>query len=909
MNAMSSSRSGFAASIAIVATLVLNNSHCFAADSAARFDLPAESLDKALRDFALQTHCQISYEPALVAGINAPAIRGDYTPSVVLAMLLKNTKLRAVNVNDDMIQVVAVSAATTRALPADEENARAAGVQVVRVAYANPQADATSTTDGMPATDAQSAAKASHGKNASDKSDELSEVVVTGTHIRGATVASPVIDIDREQIERSGYTSISDVMLSLPENFGGGYNAASMLPNNEINSLYTGNPAAASVPNLRGLGPGSTLTLIDGHRMASSLTEGGADISSIPIDAIDHIEVVTDSASAAYGSDAVAGVVNVILKRDYDGAKTTLGYGQGTEGGGEEKRVSQLLGKSWNSGNVTVAYEHMQQDAVYASERDFTLSGLQPDSLLPDTKSNAVTLLATQDFAKSASLFIDGLYVDRDAGQIINYPGLPAPLGYAGTLSKYAIAAGVNLGLAGDWKSQIFSALGKDDAKQDIDFLTSPMPTFIESTETSGSMKNVEVTANGTVATLPSGKMSLAVGTGYRRESFSTSAIGASSSFNVDRNIEYAFGEVSVPLVEHTPRLGLNYLDLDLSGRYERYSAFGSKTVPKFGIAYGPTNSLKFRSTWGEAFRAPNLNDMYQTPQLAIESLSNPASLTGLSNVIFRTGGNPDLKPETAQAWTLGFDYSPTSLGGMQVSSTLFDIKYTNRITSIENPYLALTDPSSAYFLTRSPSSSAVQSLYSSYPSSEIFNYSGSPYDPSNIAAILDTRLVNVASQTARGADLMLSYKFGIDPVSTTVFLNGTYLDLTQQTSPQSSQETLSGLSFYPPKWRLRSGATWKVNSLAITGIVNYLAGETNNQVTPFQQVASWTTVDVSLRYVVPLAGALSGLAINLSTTNVFNRNPPFVFQPFDVSQGLNYDTSNTSPLGRFIRLQVSKEW
>ncbi len=86
-------------------------------------------------------------------------------------------------------------------------------------------------------------------------------------------MASPTIEIGREEIDRSGYTSIADLMLSLPQNFGGGYNAATAVNNSTINSLYADNPTGASVPNLRGLGPGSTLTLIDGHRMAAGLID------------------------------------------------------------------------------------------------------------------------------------------------------------------------------------------------------------------------------------------------------------------------------------------------------------------------------------------------------------------------------------------------------------------------------------------------------------------------------------------------------------------------------------------------------------------------------------------------------------------------------------------------------------
>jgi iron complex outermembrane receptor protein len=100
---------------------------------------------------------------------------------------------------------------------------------------------------------AHSAPQQSSKKPSGDQQQsDLAEIVVTGTHIRGGSVASPVIDIGREEIDRSGYTSIAALMQSLPQNFGGGYSAASMVANSVVNVGYADNPAAASVPNLRG---------------------------------------------------------------------------------------------------------------------------------------------------------------------------------------------------------------------------------------------------------------------------------------------------------------------------------------------------------------------------------------------------------------------------------------------------------------------------------------------------------------------------------------------------------------------------------------------------------------------------------------------------------------------------------
>jgi iron complex outermembrane recepter protein len=889
-----------------VSTSLAASTSAASADTKSRLDLPAEPLDKALRDIAVQANRNISYEPSIVAGLQAPAIKGEFTIGGALSLILTGTNLRAVYVNENTIQILEKTAGTKQSAttPRRSNNSSGAAAQ----APATPGAlDSPSVGAGTTITD-YNGSTADEEKPRDTKG--LEEIVVTGTHIRGVSLPSPVIEIGREEIDRSGYTSIADLMLSLPQNFGGGYNSAGTVGNSLVNSRYSDNPTGASVPNLRGLGPGSTLTLVDGHRMAAGLPGGGGDISSIPIDAIDRIEVVTDSASAVYGSDAVAGVVNVILKRNYTGAETNLSYGFAPDGGGTEKRASQLFGTRWDTGDAFVAYEHVHQDAVDARDRGFTSAALDPDSLLPEIQSNSVTLSATQNLTDAASVFVDGLYISRDADIFLSGPFFPAPAESPSTLHKYAVASGFNFDLSSGWKASIFGNAAEDATEEMSSFLTTPSATPRFDERFSGTVRGVEANANGRVITLPSGEVQLAVGVGYRKEGFSdtigtTSASLAPAAVG-DRNVRYAFGELSVPLVEHSQRTGLNSLDLIVSGRNERYSDFGEKTVPKVGLVYVPIGSTRLRATWGQAFRAPNLYDTKGIQQLIILDLPNSVSSAASSPVLLRYGGNPNLQPETANAWSVGADYSSPDLSGPRVSTTFFDIKYANRIQSIANPYTALTDPLNAFFVTPSPSAAFAQSVYDGYPPGQIFNSTGAPFDPANIRAVVDARVVNVASQTARGADLNVGYKIGEGLNTGLLFLNGTYLDLTQENTPQAPQQTLSGLAFYPSKFRIRGGATWKLNAWALTSTVNYLPRETNNQVTPIQNVGSWTTVDATLRFAPLLPGVFSGTHFSLAVLNAFDRNPPGILTTV---QGLNYDSSNTNPMGRFVSLQISKEW
>ena len=117
--------------------------------------------------------------------------------------------------------------------------------------------------------------------------------------------------------------------------------------------------------NLRGLGEGSTLVLVNGNRIAAAPAEFGTftDVSTIPFSAIERVEVLTDGASAVYGSDAVGGVVNFILRKDYRGAESTVRY-ENSSSGGHRKVVEQTLGLNWDTGSLTASANFSQEDAV-----------------------------------------------------------------------------------------------------------------------------------------------------------------------------------------------------------------------------------------------------------------------------------------------------------------------------------------------------------------------------------------------------------------------------------------------------------------------------------------------------------------------------------------------------------------
>ncbi len=193
-------------------------------------------------------------------------------------------------------------------------------------------------------------------------SERLDTIVVTGSNIRRVDIetANPVITIDRAQIQKSGKLTVGDLVQELPSIAG---NATNPQVNNG------GGTGAASV-SLRGLGSKRTLILIDGQRIINN------DVNQIPANVVERIEVLLDGASAIYGSDAIGGVVNFIMRKDYQGAEFTADYGISDRDDGERQSVSITLGQSTDRGSVVAGVNYNKTDAVSAGKREFSRQAL-----------------------------------------------------------------------------------------------------------------------------------------------------------------------------------------------------------------------------------------------------------------------------------------------------------------------------------------------------------------------------------------------------------------------------------------------------------------------------------------------------------------------------------------------------
>jgi iron complex outermembrane receptor protein len=217
------------------------------------------------------------------------------------------------------------------------------------------------------------------------------EVIVTGTMIRGvAPVGSPVVGIGEDELSARGATTLTEAVRQIPQIFNLGISDTNFSPANNANANRSGGTAI----NLRGLSPEATLVLLDSRRLPPAGGGNGSyfDPSVIPSLAIERIEVMADGGSATYGADAVGGVVNMLMRRRYDGAQVQARYGVGD--GIDQQSFSGLFGKDWGSGSAWIAADFNHRSPLHAEDRKHYTDDMRPwggPDLRP-TQSNPGTI-------------------------------------------------------------------------------------------------------------------------------------------------------------------------------------------------------------------------------------------------------------------------------------------------------------------------------------------------------------------------------------------------------------------------------------------------------------------------------------------------------------------------------------
>src|SRR6185437_3150883 len=265
------------------------------------------------------------------------------------------------------------------------------------------------------------------------KPQTLQTIVVTGSHIRRVDLetSNPVVAVTSQQIQASGKLTVGDVLQNLSVVAGG---IASPSVNN-------GGGSGSTAIGLRGLGASRTLILIDGQRETISMSPPYAqqDLNFIPASAVERIEVLTDGASAVYGSDAIGGVVNVILKSNYQGAQFSANYGISDHDDAERKGASFMFGQTSDKGSILAGVEYQKFDELLSSQRKFS--------------ENALSLTNSSGTAPVHAVIGGSSFAARD--KIVVAPSismrLGCPTGGALSLNQSAADAGTSPTGTGDY--------------------------------------------------------------------------------------------------------------------------------------------------------------------------------------------------------------------------------------------------------------------------------------------------------------------------------------------------------------------------------------------------------------------------------------------------------------------------
>lgn len=323
------------------------------------FSIEAQPAKQSLTLYARQAQVQLGFAADVVTDdIVTNAVIGEYDVTQALELLLKNTGLQAEYGERGII--IRRFSTPQRAGGVDEPPTPVAETTRLELPRTSTLATVQSST---------TQAFDSGGGKSEESRAELDEIIVTGSQIRGAGAAGAnVIELDREYIKLSGFSTTQEVLQSIPQNFATGANELTEVYGVGFNS----NSGFGSSVNLRGLGTESTLILVNGRRVAPGGGFGNfVDPNSIPASAIERIDVLPDGASAIYGSDAIAGVINIILRDDFEGAETSLRYAPGLNDI-DETQVSQVLGTRWGRGNVMLTFDYYDRSALKSEDRSYT---------------------------------------------------------------------------------------------------------------------------------------------------------------------------------------------------------------------------------------------------------------------------------------------------------------------------------------------------------------------------------------------------------------------------------------------------------------------------------------------------------------------------------------------------------
>ncbi|CAM4034472.1 MULTISPECIES: TonB-dependent receptor [Shewanella] len=827
--------------------------------------------------------------------------------------------------------------------------------------------------------------------------ESVERIEVTGSRIKRTDIEgpSPIQSINKDDIANMGFDNLQQLLERMPANGAGAFSTRG----NSQDSTANG---AASI-SLRGMGPDATLVLINGRRVAISsfaegITNSFVDINNIPVSAIERIDILKDGASAIYGSDAIAGVVNIILRKNFEGLEINLGYGDASGSGYDEQSGSMLWGMQSDKGSASIILDYFKNNTLAASEmgrfgtanqspyggEDFRSSRGFPGyfyvdgvkTIDPDCPADSATAsgsclfdygpynltipaaervgaIAQFDYHLSDEMtaFLEvaaqhntseagGAPTPLDEDAMLTVPGTHPnnPWGKDIEIGRYrTVDAGPRrwdiesdtlrmvAGLRGnidEWDWEVSAQKGRSESTQKgdrtqgwvrTDFLQAEIDAgnynpfggtmnsqdVIDRITTSLVRQGVshltayDASITGPAFTLADREVMMAAGVEYREEDvsdipddqfqrgliFGTEAVSAQA----DRDQYAAYVEFSIPVTDN--------FELQLAGRYDHYSDFGSTTNPKVAFQWGITDALTARASWATGFRAPSLAQIGLGPSressFFIDTYRCAADNVDCTALDYNTefAGNSDLDAEESETWNAGLIWAPSQK--FDIGFDVFSITQDNKID--KQPLGEI------YLANCNDQNSTVCERLAPQP--------GQTLGP---ISLIHSSFINLSSQEVQGVDVSTHYGLEFDRFGDLKFgLEYSYLHKFEK-----DDLDYTGEYRYPQhRWLLTTN--WTMDDFAANINFSYIGEFEDTPDIDFDGVLDFEDNKsrmVDSQLLVDMSGSYrfnDTFKWTVGINNVLDEEPPFAIGDGDTDL-YGYVIATHNPMGRYFYTKLS---
>ncbi len=765
----------------------------------------------------------------------------------------------------------------------------------------------------------------------------LDTVIVTGTRAADRTAlesSSPIDIIAPETLQATGSTELATAL-------------ARVLPSlNFPRPSLTDGTDSVRPAQLRGLSPDHTLILVNGKRRHTSAilnvngTQGRgsspADLNAIPISAIARIEVLRDGAAAQYGSDAIAGVVNIVLKGQREGGSIGAQYGQYSAGDGRQTSINGDVGIDLGAGFLHLAAELSEADPTNRAGVDFRARSVPDPSYGrknhrfgdPEATNRKFFANTAVDVSDNVQVYAFANLSTRQSENAANYRVGGANTAYASLYPEgflplievnsqdQSLVAGLKGVTGNDWRWDISGNFGKNSLEFDVNNTVNSTLVGQGDARTSfyaGRLQNEQTLFNADIARdfdwglyAPT---TLAFGAEYREETYSIGAgeFGSYSSSTTGAGAQGFTGFNPTDAGSHSRHNVSVYAELDAdlteklnasaAVRYEDYSDFGDTTSGKLALRYAFTDRFALRATASNGFRAPSLAQQYYsiTSSTLIGGNYFQVRTFPVDLPVARAFGAEPLKAEKSTNFSVGLVAQPTD--AITLSIDAYQIEIDDRIVLSEN----LTGAAVTAFLE----------------SQGYFGVTGGRY------------FTNAVDTRTRGIDVVGTWR--LDVGTGTLDLSAGYNhNKTEITHTQANAPELEALGFQrigrvergrievgAPRDKFNLGANYQVGGFGVNanvtryGEISVLSATRGSDGQFLDQTfgAKWL-LDLSLDYKV------NGLSFTLGADNVLNEYPDPTRRenwsnPANAPSGL-FRYSSYSPFGyngAFVYAKVGYRW